>query len=97
MFSDMCSLCVYTNVIKERDSLNSKYTRGSTHINQLHVFVCLPNHKKEEQTLDLNRLTSSAAVLFQRGPAAKSLSEHNNSVTAVQNTHPHHSFEAGAF
>lgn len=66
--------------------------------NPLCMFMCLPNHEKElEQTLNLNRLTSSAAVLFQRGPAAKSLGEHNNSVTTVQNTHPHHSFEAGAF
>lgn len=50
-------------------------------------FLALAYHEREKQTLDFNRLSSSTLALFQKEPAAKSLSMLNNSITAVQNTH----------
>lgn len=55
----------------------------------LHICVCSLLHiiMREKQTLDFNRLSSATPALFQREPAAKSLSMLNNSITAVKNTH----------
>lgn len=51
------------------------------------AFLASPNHEREKQTLDFNRLSSSTPALFWGEPAAKSQSMLNNSITAVQNTH----------